>query len=296
MSSASSKKRIAFIVNPIAGAKNKSTLDDSIRQYLDLSKFDFEVIKTKFQGHATQLSEELVKKDIDVVVAVGGDGSINEISRALKGTNKTLGIIPFGTGNGLAHHLHIPFRTSRAIEVINQYKIHTIDTLDINGRLCVSIAGVGFDALIAKEFEKSKSRGFHTYFKIILKEYVKYKPQKYVIKVDGKTYRDRALFVSFANSNQFGFNATISPNARVDDGLIDVCIIKKIPIPQVIFLANLMFLKQIDKTPFIKIIQGKEVYLSRRKDRLVNIDGEKMETEKKLNVTIQPQSLKVIVP
>lgn len=290
------KKKILFIINPISGVKHNTEIEDLVEEYLDKEKFEFHFQYTKYKGHATEISLQAVKNGIDVIVAAGGDGSINEIARATKNSDTALGIIPKGSGNGLAHHLQIPFRISKAIEVINKCKIRKIDTLDINGEICVSIAGVGFDALVAKEFEKNKKRGFGAYFKIILKEYVSYKPRKYKINIDGKKFKEKALFVSFANSNQFGYNATISPNARADDGLIDVCIIRKIPLASVVFLANLMFLKQIDKTPYIQIIQGKNITVSRKKDTNVNVDGENVTTKKKLKITIHPLSLNVIVP
>jgi diacylglycerol kinase family enzyme len=149
---------------------------------------------------------------------------------------------------------------------------------------------------VAKEFEKARRRGFQTYFRIILSEYVNYKPRKYKITVDGQTIKEKALFVSFANSNQFGYNASIAPQAKVDDGLIDVCIIRKVPLAKVVFLANLLFLKNIDQTNDIKIIKGKEIKLSRKKCKIVNIDGEHVKLKKKLIVRIDPLSLNVIVP
>jgi len=290
------KKDILFIINPVSGVKRKGVVEEKIAKHLDHSKFNYSFQYTKYHRHATLLSEQAVKRNIDVIVAVGGDGSINEIAKSTIGTETSIGIIPSGSGNGLAHHLKIPFRVPKAIEIINQYTVKKIDTLNINGELCISIAGVGFDALVAKKFEKMKRRGFQAYFKIILQEYLNYEPIKYKVVIDGQEYKSKALFVSFANSNQFGYNAYIAPHAEVDDGLIDVCIIKKIPLVEVFFLGNLLFLKKIDITPYIQIHKGKEISLSRKKGKIVNIDGELVKLKKKLSVTINPGSLKVIVP
>jgi YegS/Rv2252/BmrU family lipid kinase len=264
--------------------------------YLDKDLYSYELHYTERPGHATEIGRKAAREKADVVVAVGGDGSLNEIAKGILGSDTALGIIPTGSGNGLAHHLRIPFRVSRAIDVLNKHKVKKIDTMRINGELCVSIAGVGFDALVAKEFEKARRRGFQAYFRIILSEYVNYKPQKYKITVDGQIIKEKALFVSFANSNQFGYNASIAPQALVDDGLIDVCIIRKVPLAKVVFLANLLFMKIIDQTNDIKIIKGKEIKLSRKKCKIVNIDGEHVKLKKKLIVKIDPLSLNVIVP
>lgn len=289
-------KKILFIINPVSGQKNKEIIKEHIKDHIDKSQFDYDISITKSSGHATRISEEAVAGKVDCIVAVGGDGSINEIARATIGTNTSIGIIPAGSGNGLAHHLKIPFRIVKAIDVINQYKIKKIDTLRINDELCVSIAGVGFDALVAKEFEKTKRRGFQAYFKIVLKEYMNYKPIRYKVTIDGKEHRVKALFVSFANSNQFGYNAYIAPHAELDDGLIDICIIKKVPLMEVFFLGNLLFLKKIDITPYIQIHKGKHVILSRKKDKYVNLDGDIVKLTEELSITINPASLNIIVP
>jgi YegS/Rv2252/BmrU family lipid kinase len=290
------KKKILFIINTVSGVRGKSTIEEKIDAHLDHSIFKYRIAYSEYHGHASLLSQEAVSNHTDIIVAVGGDGSINEIARATVNTNAVIGIIPSGSGNGLAHHLKLPFRISRAIEVINQYKVKTIDTLRINEQLCVSIAGVGFDALVAKEFEKVKKRGFQAYFKIVLKEYINYRPIRYRIIIDGKEIRAKALFVSFANSNQFGYNAFIAPHAEVDDGWIDVCIIEKIPLVEVFFLGNLLFLKKIDITPYIQIHRGREIILSRKKGKIVNIDGELVKSKKTLSVQIFPSSLKIIAP
>ncbi|MCX6233352.1 MAG: diacylglycerol kinase family lipid kinase [Bacteroidetes bacterium] len=290
------KKEVIFIINPASGVRSKNRMEDMIRTYLDKERYNQTILYTERAGHAIELSRKAARDKTDIVVAVGGDGSLNEIAKGLIGTDTAMGIIPAGSGNGLAHHLRIPFRISKAIETINKGKIKKIDTIRINGELCVSIAGVGFDALVAKEFEKARRRGFQTYFRIILTEYLNYKPRKYKITIDGKKYKEKALFISFANSNQFGYNASIAPHATVDDGLIDVCIIKKIPLAKVVFLANLLFLKKIDQTNDITIIKGKEIKLSRKRSKIVNIDGEHVKLKKKLIIKIDPLSLNVIVP
>ncbi len=258
---------------------------------------DYEIRFTERAGHATELSREAIEQGFDVVVAVGGDGTINEVARALIGKEAILGIIPLGSGNGLARHLGIPRHVSRAVRLINKANYMLIDTAEVNGHPFVSIAGTGFDALVAKEFAENKKRGFITYFNIIRNRLIRYKPKKYTLIFDeGMQITDRAFFISFANSNQFGYNTTIAPNARLNDGLLDVCIVKKPRLPELPVVINLLFLKRIDLAPGVTIVQSKGLTVKRKKARPVNIDGEAIKMGKKLRVNINPLSLKVIIP
>ena len=290
------KKKILFIINPKSGIGKYKLLASYIEKALDKDFFDYDILYTKFAGHGTELAQEAVRKSYDIVVVSGGDGTLNEIAKALVGSETLLGIIPVGSGNGLAHHLKIPINPIQAIEIINKTKSITIDTAYVNNNLFVSIAGVGFDALVAKKFTKVKRRGFLSYFKIIAKEYPKYKPLNYIINIDGKQFARKALFISFANSDQFGYNTTIAPKAIIDDGMIDVCIVKKIPIIELPFLAHLLYWKQIDKSKFIETIKGKKFLIEQEKKSTVNIDGEAVKLEKDLVVKINPLSLKIIIP
>ena len=290
------KKKVLFIINPKSGIGKYKLLGSYIEKTLDKNRFEYKISYTKFAGHGTKLAKDAVEKNFDIVVASGGDGSINEISKGLIGSETLLGIIPVGSGNGLAHHLQIPINPIEAIEVINRLKTINIDTAFINEKLFVSIAGIGFDALVAKKYTKVKRRGFLSYFKIIAKEYPKYKPRKYLINIDGKELTRTALFISFANSDQFGYNTSIAPKAKIDDGLIDVCIVKKVPVIEMPFLAHLLYWKQIDKSKFIETIKGKIIIIKQEKKATVNIDGDPVKLKKDIEVKINPLSLKIIVP
>ena len=290
------KKKVLFIINPKSGIGKHKLLESYINKALDKNRFEYDISYTKFAGQGTVLSKEAVDKAYDIVVASGGDGSVNEVARGLIGSKTLLGIIPVGSGNGLAHHLQIPVNLIQAIELINKTKTINIDTACINDKLFVSIAGIGFDALVAKKFTKVKRRGFLSYFKIIAKEYPKYKPQKYEINIDGKQFTRTALFISFANSDQFGYNTLIAPKAKIDDGMIDVCIVKKAPVIELPFLAHLLYWKQIDKSKFIETIKGKEIKIKQENKLIVNIDGDPVKLEKDIEVKINPLSLKIIVP
>lgn len=291
------KKRIRFIVNPIAGHSGKESFPAIAERILNKVHFDHEVCFTDAPGHASQLAKEAVAAGFDIVVAVGGDGTINEVARCLIQTNTTLGIVPSGSGNGLARHLNIPIDFEGALEIINKGHQVKIDTVNISGEVFVSIAGAGFDALVAKHFAKDPNRGFFTYFKIVAARYPQYKPKHYTLILDDKkTIETEALFISLANSNQFGYNTTIAPDASLNDGLIDVCIVQKPFIFEMPIIINLLFLKMIHKSKYVTIHKASKVELRRDKNRVINLDGEPVKLKKNLIATVNPLSLNVIIP
>lgn len=290
------KKKILFIINPISGTKRKENLESTISQNIDGEKFEPHFEITRYAGNGYEIARNAVNQQIDIVVAVGGDGTINEVSRGIIGSQVIMGIIPLGSGNGLARHLNIPLKTDEAIKVINETFILPIDTVRINNTSFVSIAGVGFDALVAKKFALQKRRGFFSYFKVILTEYLRYRQKKYHIVLDGQTIRTKAFFIALANSDQFGYHTSIAPKARVTDGLIDVVVVQKIPVYQAIFQIPLLFNGKIEKSRFVESYQAKEVEIYRKKNRVINIDGEPVKLERDLEIKIVPKSLKIIVP
>lgn len=290
------KQKIIFIINPISGVVKKHCLEAQIDKYLDKTKYNYLIYRTEYAKHAIELSKKAIEEQADIIVAVGGDGSVNEIVNGINGFDIKLGIIPLGSGNGLARYLKIPLQIKEAIAVINKGEIQPIDTISINDTEFVSIAGIGFDALVAKKFAKYQKRGFWSYFKIATKEYQTYQPKKYKLTINGEEIVRRALMIVFANSNQFGYNTAIAPDAKINDGLMDVCIVKKIPMYQTPFFIQLMFLKQLEKTNYIEIIKTNELWVERKKNRIINIDGEPIKLTKDLHIKINHLALKVIVP
>lgn len=290
------RKKILFIINPISGIGKKKDLDRKIAENTDKEKYDYNIVYTEAPGHATELSRKAVGDKTDIVVAIGGDGTVNEIGQELVGTGTALGIIPAGSGNGLARHLKIPFNLKKAISVINQGKIHKIDTATVNGKFFLSMAGIGYEAFVAKKFAKAPKRGFFTYFRIVSGEYPMYKPKKYTLEIDGKIIKRKALSITFANSNQFGNNASFDPDAKLDDGLIDVCIITRIPVYKVPFYVPLLFTRTFHKTQYIEILKVKKVVVTRTKGKSVHFDGDPVRMGDTLEMKINPLSLNVIIP
>ena len=292
----SNKKKILFVINPKSGIGRQKLVKRMIPGYLDLSAFDYEIAFTQYSHHAVLLAKEAAKNNFDIVVAVGGDGSANDVAQGLVNTNTAMAIIPVGSGNGLAHHLKIPSRISRAIKIINKFKISRIDTATMNDKLFISIAGLGFDALVAEKFAQHKLRGFFTYFKLTIGEFFKYKPLEYSFYIQGEKITRKALLISFANSNQFGYNASISPKASVSDGFINLCIVNKMTVIQAASIAYKLFLNNIDSSKYIEDFKVKEITVSCETLSSSHIDGDPDIHISRAHIKINPESLNIVVP
>lgn len=292
------KHKILFIINPISGVRHKNfdEFRKRVEEHINRDMYVPEFVLTGAEGHAIQLVNQGLEQGVTHFVAVGGDGTLNEVARPLIGTDALLGLIPAGSGNGLAHHLKVPTRVSEAVKVLNQRKVVRIDTCMINDRHYLSIAGIGFDAMVARHYARVQQRGFLTYARMAAKEYFRYKPAQYKLELDGAKREVSAFFISFANSNQFGYNAMIAPHASLTDGKIDVCIASRPPVTAFPGLLQRVVRKKIDQSRYIETIRAKEIKVKRIKGRTVNVDGEAVKMGKKLHVKIRPASLNMIVP
>ena len=288
------KISILFIINPISGTGKKKIVEQLIKEELTHNKFEVSIRYTEAVGHATVIAKEGVETCVDVIVAVGGDGSVNEVAKGLIGTNVKMGIIPAGSGNGFARHLNIPMDKRKAVILLNKLHSKSVDTASVNDQLFVGTAGVGFDAHIGLKFDEASTRGFWTYLKLTFKEYFNYKEQSYQIAIDQKkTINEKAFFMSFCNINQWGNNVFISPNSKIEDGLIRVVLIRKMNLLSVPFFAFRLFSKSVDKSKYYKEFSGKKVEVNQAIN-LIHIDGEPIRLGQKLFVEIKPSSLEVI--
>lgn len=289
-----SRKKILFVVNPISGGKRKTAFNKQVLEVLNLDFFDPTFQLTSHSNHAYELACNAVNEGYDAVIAVGGDGTINEIGSALLDTGIPLGIIPEGSGNGLALCLGIPTNESAAIRRINRFETMDIDSGVINGNNFFSVSGMGFDATVSFNFAEENIRGPIGYLRSMINVLSKYKPSKYEITVDGKTVEREAFMVSIANSPQFGNNAYIAPEASVNDGLLDVCIVNKFPIyilPKLIFH---LFNRSANQSEYVEILPGKKIHIKREQVGPVHIDGEPVNMDKEIDVFVKPNSLKII--
>ncbi|NOZ45941.1 MAG: YegS/Rv2252/BmrU family lipid kinase [Chlorobi bacterium] len=287
------KKRILFIINPKAGTKKKSFIEQIIKQTIDSEKFKPYFTYSEYPGHATEIVLNSID-NYDIITAVGGDGTVNEIAKAIKETNKTLAIIPIGSGNGLARYLKIPQNIKKATNTINKAKTRNIDTITINDKFCANISGIGFDAHIGNKFQNIKKRGFINYIKLVIKEFLGYKTQTYKLKIDGKEIEKDAFLISFANSTQFGNNAYIAPKAQIDDGKIDITIINKFPKYHSLNLAIRLFAKSLLDSKYIDSYKARKIELLNTKNMLAHIDGEPIQFNGDISFQINDKSLNII--
>ena len=291
-----SKKRILFIVNPISGHRDKRRFREHVASVLGGENITYEIAFTERAGHATELAEAAAGK-YDIVAAVGGDGTLNEVARGLIGTDTAMAVIPCGSGNGLARCLHIPLNTEKALHLLTQGRIQRIDTGTVNGQLFLSVAGIGLDAQTAQDFAQDPRRGFITYAHYAVSNYLHPKPETVSITFDGREpITCNPLLITFANSNQFGYNAVIAPHASLQDGLLDVCILSRPPLPSIPIVVTKLIDGRIDTSRYITEIQAAHITVERPAAGVVNIDGEPVMMDANLDIRIEPLNLKVLAP
>lgn len=291
------KKKIVFVINPISGTQGKEQILAWVNEKLDREKYDMEVVYTEYAGHAVKIAAQKAAEKAFAVVAIGGDGTINEIARSLVHTDTALGIIPCGSGNGLARHLQIPLDPKKAVDIINGGRLEVIDYGKINGVPFFCTCGVGFDAFVSLKFSQAGKRGPLTYLEQTLLESLKYRPEVYELEMDGNaSTRYRAFLIACGNASQYGNNAYITPRATLDDGLLDVTILEPFTVLDVPSLSFQLFNKTIDQNSRIKTFQCKSLRIHRSKPGVVHFDGDPMMVGEDIEVSIVQRELKVIVP
>lgn len=279
--------KIVFIINPVSGTERKERIVTLIHQCFKLSKIHYDIAYTTFAGHATELTRQAIALKYDAVVAVGGDGTINEIAQALIKTKTALAIIPQGSGNGLARHLGIPLHTEQAIKRLLEPNRMLIDAATANGNYFFCTSGIGFDAHISASFAARTLRGLGGYAYFTIKELFAYKPLTYTIEFDGNKIEREAFLIAFANATQYGNNAYIAPQANIQDGKLDICILKSFPLFQAPKIAWQVFNKTITENQYMETFKADKIKISFDKPVPAHIDGE----SKGLGTTIEYQSI-----
>ena len=289
------KRNIVFIANPISGTQGKEDIVQMIPRFLDKDKFDFQVARTEYAGHATSLAKEFVEKGCDAVVAIGGDGTVNEIARALVHTPVALGIIPCGSGNGLARHLHIPMEPVGAIKVLNRFSVACLDYGKINDVPFFCTCGMGFDAFVSFKFAHSEKRGMLTYLENTLREGLKYKPETYEIEIEGETAKYKAFLIACANASQYGNNAYIAPHASMSDGLLDVTIMEPFTMLEAPQIAIQLFNRTLLQNSRIKTFRCKHIHIQRKRSGVVHFDGDPMTAGTDIDVQVVNKGLNMLI-
>ena len=289
------RTKIVFIVNPISGTSDKRHIIDLIPKYLDSHRFEYTICKTEHKGHAAEFVGEAIGKGTDVVVAVGGDGTVNEVARSLIHTDTALGIIPCGSGNGLARHLFIPMSPEGALQVLADCRIEALDYGMIDQEPFFCTCGVGFDAFISDRFAKAGRRGLLTYIENTLKEGLKYKPDTYEITIDGERQVYKAFLIACANASQYGNNVYIAPHASMSDGLMDVTLMEPFTMLEAPQIAIQLFNKTITSNSHIRTFRCQHLHIKRSAPGVIHFDGDPKEADEELDVRLVPKGIRMVV-
>jgi len=292
----SDKKHLVFVVNPHSGTLRRKDMPATIAQYLDTSVFSFDIQETKFPHHGTALAKQAAADGAFGVVAVGGDGSVNDVAAGLAGTGAALGIIPLGSGNGMARTLGIPRQSAGAMQVLNRQNVIQIDIGYANEKPFVSNAGMGFDAVVSGAFAKSRRRGFAAYAWLSGKEFFRYRPRTYQLTIDGDTRVEQAFLVNIANGRQFGYNFQIAPGASFTDGLLDVVILRAFPKIKGLAITLRGFRGSLLNSRYVTHLQGREVRLQTGEPMPFQIDGDAVPGTGDVFFRVAPAALKIFAP
>jgi diacylglycerol kinase (ATP) len=290
------KKKVFFIYNPGSGNKSKLDLELLIRKNLNHTVFDYEIYQTKSADDLDYISNKVAESSVNIVVVAGGDGTVNRVSRFLKNTEKALYIIPLGSGNGLARHFAYPMKTEIAIQAIHpELKEVEIDCGNINGHHFINVAGIGFDAHISHVFASKSKRGFKGYFKAVMKE-LSYKPEDYQINSKDFSWEGKAFLISFANGTQWGNNARIAPNAKIDDGLMEMVILKAFNKWQIPLIVYQLFFGKVKQGKLFETHRSNSFTVKRSSQAPVHTDGEALIEAEVLEIVIADEKVKIMCP
>jgi diacylglycerol kinase (ATP) len=291
------KTRICFIVNPNAGVQHQKRIRESIEKHLDHTRFHYKIEETTHVGHGTDLAKKAAAEGWEIVVAVGGDGSVNEVAAGLLHTESALGIIPAGSGNGLAMHLGMGRNIDKAMQKINHSEVKLMDCGYLNGRPFVNMAGVGFDGLVSHLMRGKAKRGFYTYFFKSLEAGLTYVPRMCRIILDGKIIEEKCFTIAIANGPMYGYNFQIAPDAKLDDGHFEVVLLKDAPKWKYFVAVPETLSGRIYEADFVEHYSAKSVEIQMElPENFAHIDGEGIKVNGHLKFEMAANALKILVP
>ncbi len=286
-----------FIINPISGKnRNPQKLEQWIREIFQPFTGRFEIRKTRYKGHATEIARQCAAEGSRMVIAVGGDGTINEIARGLVYSSTALGVVPAGSGNGFARNMGIPLNQREAIRALLQPAFRKIDVGKLNGHYFINVAGMGLDATIAWNFEQFGMRGPLPYFIVGVREYFKFKPERIVLELDGQHLERTPLLLSIANAPQYGNGAIIAPGAVPDDGQMELCILNPISLGKTLLNLHRLFNATINVLEEMEIFPVRRLKIQRERYRAIHTDGDPYEDDLDLQFEVLPRALEVVIP
>lgn len=287
---------VLFIVNKFSGKGFQPSVEGKIIEACAKHDVECSIEFTQGRGHATELAKNAVAdKKYKCVVAVGGDGTVNEVANGLIHSTMPMGIIPKGSGNGLARHLRIPVSVSKSLTALFKSQVISVDTFRLNGKLSLNVSGIGFDGHIANLFAKDKKRGLQGYTKLAMNEFFQFREFEAEIETETQTIQRKAFVIAVANSSQYGNNARIAPAASICDQLLHINILKKVPPYRLDFIYS-FFYGKIDKSPFCEVFETNKMTIRVNKPMAFHIDGEPCGSSDVFAIELLPYSLKMMVP
>ena len=289
------KTKIVFIVNPISGTRSKEGLANVIKNTLDAERFEWNIVKTQYAGHGVEIATQCADEGVDICVAVGGDGTVNEVARALVQRDTALAIVPCGSGNGLARHLCLPMSMKGSLRILNECCIRAFDYGIVNDQPFFCTCGLGFDAHVALKFSESGKRGLSTYAKMVMSEGMKYKPAEYTIQFEGKEPQTfKAFLVDVANAAQYGNNTYIAPGASIQDGVLDVVIANDLHVGARTRMLSDLFMKTLRSNKHIQLRQTPHLHIHRDESGPFQIDGDPFIAGTDFDIRIVAGGLKAV--
>ena len=283
-----------MLINPISGTRDKNGICDLTATRLQGAGIDLDIAHTQYKGHGAELARKAAEDGADIVVVAGGDGTVNEVASALLHTDTALGIIPCGSGNGLARSLGLPMDFEAAIDIIGRNMPCAVDCGVADGRPFFCTFGMGFDAVVTEKFASGERRGKMQYVRSALLEFINFTPDSYALEIDGEIYTEEALLIAVCNTPQYGNNAYIAPRASLTDGLLDVTVIRNSPVIQQAMAGIGLLSGQIDRNRYVDTFKAKDVKIIRLKDGPAQIDGEPLTLGRKVSIHCEPACLKVL--
>ncbi|MCC5022766.1 MAG: diacylglycerol kinase family lipid kinase [Candidatus Synoicihabitans palmerolidicus] len=293
----SRQTQIGFIFNPHSGHNRRNPyLLDHTRKFIADHELDARVVTTERPRHATELAHAAVADGCGLVVAIGGDGTLNEVATALINAPAALGLIPCGSGNGLGRHLGMPNPGNGAYQTLLTGQVRQIDTGAANGIPFFNAMGLGFDAEISSRFNHLTRRGLTAYVRTGFHACANYQPAHYRIHHAGRTYASDAFIVAVANSDQYGNDCFIAPGAQVDDGRLNLTVLKRVTTLNALPLAFRLFRGSIASSRNAQCLEGEHFRIERSSSGPMHTDGEVHETSAEVDVIVRPRSLRILVP
>jgi len=289
------KHKILFIINPISGGHNKTKIVKAIPKILDNNTFDISILQTEYAGHASEMAKKAVAGNVDIVVAVGGDGTINEVASQLVNTNTALAVIPCGSGNGLARDLGISLHYKKALQLISSQKIKKIDVGVCNNQYFLSLAGIGFDAKVAYDFNRGKKRKFFGYAWAVLKDFFSSKIQYFEVELENEIITGDFFFITIANCSQWGYNVKVAPDAKLNDGLFSVILCKKPSVFSIFPFGIKALSGKITHSKYVTCKSSQKVTIHSNSPFYYHIDGDAKGISEQIEVGILHNALSITV-